>query len=195
MASFNRVVLMGNLTRNVELKYTPGGLAVAEMGLAINNKRKNQDGTWVDEVCYVDVTLFGRTAEVASEYVSKGSPIFVEGRLKYDSWDKDGQKRSKLSVVGEKIQLIGGPPSPSNSPPPKSSSASVAGGGTAPEKRSAPTAVRESSPQSAAVRGSGTESSASEGRSSSGKTDLDAGRGEAQPTGDGSGYDDPDIPF
>jgi single-strand DNA-binding protein len=108
MASFNRVILMGNLTRDIELKYTQSGLAVTDMGLAVNDRRKNQAGEWVDETTFLDVTLWGRTAEVASEYLSKGSPVFVEGRLKLDSWEQDGQKRSKLRVVGERMQLIGG---------------------------------------------------------------------------------------
>jgi len=108
MASFNRVVLMGNIIRDVQIKYTPAGLAVTEIGLAMNDRRKNASGEWVDEAVFVDVTLFGRTAEVAGEYLSKGSPLFVEGRLKLDTWEKDGEKRSKLRVVGEKIQLLGG---------------------------------------------------------------------------------------
>lgn len=107
MASFNRVILIGNLTRDVELKYLPSGMAVTELGLAVNDRRKGQNGEWVDEAVFVDVTLWGRTAEIAAEYVSKGSPLFVEGRLKYDSWEKDGKKFSKLRVVGERIQLLG----------------------------------------------------------------------------------------
>ncbi len=109
MASFNRVILVGNLTRDPELRYTPGGMAVTDIGLAVNDRRKNANGEWVDEVTFVDITLWGRTAEVASEYLSKGSPALVEGRLKLDSWDgNDGQKRSKLKVVGEKLQMLGG---------------------------------------------------------------------------------------
>lgn len=107
MASFNRVILMGNLTRDIELKYLQSGTAVAEIGLAVNDRRKNQAGEWVEEPVFVDVTLWGRTAEIASEYLSKGSPIFIEGRLKYDTWEKDGQKHSKLRVVCERMQLIG----------------------------------------------------------------------------------------
>lgn len=110
MASYNRVVLMGNLTRDIELKYTPSGMAVTDIGLAVNDRRKNASGEWVEETTFIDVTLWGRTAEVASEYLSKGSPLFIEGRLKLDQWDdkQSGQKRSKLRVVGERIQLIGG---------------------------------------------------------------------------------------
>lgn len=108
MANFNRVILVGNLTRDVELKYTPSGLAVTEIGLAVNERRKNQQtGEWIEEPVFVDITLWGRTAEIASEYLSKGSPALIEGRLKYDTWEKDGQKRSKLRVVGETLQLLG----------------------------------------------------------------------------------------
>jgi single-strand DNA-binding protein len=108
MSNFNRVILMGNITRDIELKYTQSGLAVTELGLAVNDRRKNQAGEWIEETTFVDVTLWGRTAEVASEFLSKGSPIFIEGRLKLDSWETDGQKRSKLRVVGERMQMIGG---------------------------------------------------------------------------------------
>jgi single-strand DNA-binding protein len=107
MASYNRVILIGNLTRDPELRYIPSGTAVTDIGVAVNDKRKNAQGEWVDEVTFVDVTLWGRTAEVVSEYLSKGSPIFIEGRLKLDSWETEGQKRSKLKVVGDRIQLIG----------------------------------------------------------------------------------------
>lgn len=109
MASYNRVILMGNLTREIEVKYTQSGMAVAEIGVAVNDKRKDAQGNWVDETTFVDVTLWGKTAETASEYLSKGSPIFVEGRLKLDQWtDKDGNKRSKLRVTCDRMQLIGG---------------------------------------------------------------------------------------
>lgn len=108
MASFNRVILMGNLTRDVELKYTSTQLAVTEIGLAVNDKRKNQQGEWIDEVTFVDITLWGRTAEVAAEYLSKGSPVLIEGRLKLDTWEKDGKKNYKLKVVGEHMRLLGG---------------------------------------------------------------------------------------
>jgi single-strand DNA-binding protein len=107
MASFNRVILVGNLTRDPELRYIPSGSAVSEIGLAVNDRVKKGD-QWVDETTFVDVTLWGRTAEVANEYLSKGSPILIEGRLKLDSWEKDGQKRSKLRVIAEKMQMLGG---------------------------------------------------------------------------------------
>ena len=107
MASFNRVILVGNLTRDPELRYIQSGMAVADIGLAVNNRRKGQNGEMIDETTFVDITLWGRTAEVVCEYCGKGKPLLVEGRLKYDTWEKDGQKRSKLSVVGESVQLLG----------------------------------------------------------------------------------------
>ena len=108
MASFNRVILVGNLTRDPELRYIPSGTAVTDIGLAVNDRRKNANGEWIEETTFVDVTLWGRTAEVASEYLSKGSPVLIEGRLKLDTWEKDGQKNSKLRVVGERMQMLGG---------------------------------------------------------------------------------------
>jgi single-strand DNA-binding protein len=108
MASHNRVILLGNLTRDIELRYLPSGMAVTDIGLAMNERYKNSKGEFVEEAVFVDVTLWGRTAEVASEYLSKGSPVFVEGRLKLDSWEgQDGQKKSKLKVVCERMQLVG----------------------------------------------------------------------------------------
>lgn len=108
MASFNRVILLGNLTRDPELRYIPSGTAVTEVGLAVNDRRKGANGEWIEETTFVDVTLWGRTAEIATEYLSKGSPVLIEGRLKLDSWqDKEGQKRSKLKVIGERMQMVG----------------------------------------------------------------------------------------
>jgi single-strand DNA-binding protein len=108
MASFNRVILMGNLTRDIEVRYLQSGTAVCDIGLAVNDRRKNQQtGEWIDEVTFVDITLWGRTAEVAGEYLSKGSPVMIEGRLKLDQWEKDGQKHSKLKVIGERMQMLG----------------------------------------------------------------------------------------
>ena len=119
MASFNRVILVGNLTRDIELRYIPSGMAVTEISLAVNDRRKSANGDWVEETTFVDVTLWGRTAEVASEYLSKGSSILVEGRLKLDKWETDdGQKRSKLRVIGEKMQMLGAR-SPGGSPAPR----------------------------------------------------------------------------
>lgn len=108
MASYNRVILVGNLTRDPDIRYTASGTPLVEVGLAVNDRRKNASGEWVDETTFVDVTIWGRTAEVASEYLSKGSPILIEGRLKLDTWETaDGQKRSKLRVVCERMQMLG----------------------------------------------------------------------------------------
>lgn len=106
MASYNRVVLVGNLTRDVELRYTPSGTAVTDISLAVNERVKRND-QWIEEANFFDVTLWGRTAEVAGEYLSKGSSILIEGRLKQDRWEQDGQKRSKIKVIGERMQMLG----------------------------------------------------------------------------------------
>ena len=107
MASYNRVVLVGNLTRDPELRYIPSGTAVSDITLAVNDRYKNANGEWVEEVNFIDVTLWARQAEVACEYLSKGSSVLIEGRLKYDTWEKEGQKHSKLRVVGERMQMLG----------------------------------------------------------------------------------------
>lgn len=107
MASFNRVILVGNVTRDIEIRYTQGGTAVTDVGLAVNDRVKRND-EWIEETTFVDVTLWGRTAEVAGEYLTKGSPVLIEGRLKLNSWEQEGQKRSKLTVVGERMQMLGG---------------------------------------------------------------------------------------
>lgn len=108
MANFNRVMLMGNLTRDIEVRYLQTGTAVADVTLAVNDRRKSPQGEWIEETTFVDITMWGRTAEVAGEYLGKGSPIFIEGRLKLDTWETDGQKRSKLKVICERMQMIGG---------------------------------------------------------------------------------------
>lgn len=129
MASYNRVILMGNLTRDIELRYTPGGTAVTDVTLAVNDRRRNQTGEWVEETTFVDVTLWGRTAEVASEYLSKGSPLFVEGRLKLDQWEQEGQKRSRLRVVCDRMQLVGGRQGVDGRPSPEGRPAASHAGG------------------------------------------------------------------
>lgn len=106
MASFNRVVLVGNLTRDVEVRHIASGTAVAEIGLAVNEKVK-KGGEWVEEPVFVDVTLWGRMAEVAAEYCSKGSNVLIEGKLRLQTWEKDGQKRSKLTVNCDSFQMLG----------------------------------------------------------------------------------------
>ena len=107
MASYNRVMLMGNLTRNPELKYTPSGSAVADLGLAVNESFKNKAGETIEQTCFVDVVAWGRQAETAAEYLKKGSPVFVEGRLQFDQWEsQQGEKRSKLRVRAERVQFL-----------------------------------------------------------------------------------------
>ena len=111
MANFNKVILAGNLTRDPELRYTPKGMAIAKFGLAVNRTWTNEAGEKKEEVTFVDVDIFGRTAENVSQYMRKGSPILIEGRLRLDQWDdkQTGQKRSKLGVVGEIVQFLGSP--------------------------------------------------------------------------------------
>jgi single-strand DNA-binding protein len=111
MASFNKVMLMGNLTRDPQLRYLPSGnTAVAEFGVACNRKYKTANGEDREEVTFVDVTAWGKQAEVINQYMTKGKPIFIEGRLKLDQWEdkQGGGKRSKLSVVIENFQFVGG---------------------------------------------------------------------------------------
>ncbi|MDH3981322.1 MAG: single-stranded DNA-binding protein [Kiritimatiellaceae bacterium] len=110
MASYNRVLLMGNLTRNPEIRYTPSGTAVADLGLAINENFKNKAGETVEQTCFVDVVVWGRQAETSAEYLHKGSPVFVEGRLQLDQWEnQQGEKRSKLRVRADRVQFLGTP--------------------------------------------------------------------------------------
>lgn len=108
MSSLNKVFLMGNLTKNPKLRYTPSGTAVNSFGIAINSKWVSQSGETKEDVCFVEVTAFGRRAEVINEYFSKGDPIFIEGRLKYEQWEtKEGQKRNALKVILDNFQFIG----------------------------------------------------------------------------------------
>ena len=107
MASFNRVVLVGNLTKDIELRHTKNNTAVTDISIAVNERVKRNE-QWVDEAHFFDITLWGRLAEIAAEYLSKGSSVLIEGRLKHDRWEQDGQKRSKVGIVGEKMQMLGG---------------------------------------------------------------------------------------
>jgi single-strand DNA-binding protein len=109
-ASLNKVLLMGNLTRDPEVKYTPKGTAVCDLGLAINDTYKAQDGTIKETVTYVDVEVWGRTAENCKQYLTKGRPVFVEGQLRLDQWEQEGQKRSKMKVRADRVQFLGGGP-------------------------------------------------------------------------------------
>jgi single-strand DNA-binding protein len=108
MANLNKVMLIGNLTRDPDLKYTPGNQAVCEIGLAVNRKYRTKEGEDREETTFVDCEAWGKQAEVLKQYMTKGKPLFVEGRLKLDTWeDKDGGKRSKMRVVIENFQFLG----------------------------------------------------------------------------------------
>jgi single-strand DNA-binding protein len=136
MASFNKVILIGNLTRDPELRYTPKGTAIAKVGLAVNRVWTTETGEKKEEVTFVDVDIFGRTAENVGQYMRKGRPILIEGRLKLDQWDdkQTGQKRSRLGVVAETVQFLGSPtgageggaPAPSRSRPAAAAPAAAA---------------------------------------------------------------------
>jgi single-strand DNA-binding protein len=143
MASFNKVILVGNLTRDPELRYTPKGTAIAKIGLAVNRVWTNEAGEKKEEVTFVDVDVFGRTAENVGQYMRKGRPIMIEGRLKLDQWDdkQTGQKKSKLGVVAETVQFLG--------------SAQGGGEGGAPSAPSAPRAARPAAAAPAAAPDAG----------------------------------------
>lgn len=136
MANFNKVILVGNLTRDPELRYTPKGMAIAKVGLAINRNWTSEGGEKKEEVTFVDVDIFGRTAENVAQYMKKGRPILIEGRLRLDQWDdkQTGQKRSKLGVVGEVVQFLGSPTGGGGE------------GGEAPRRPSAPSAPAPAAP-------------------------------------------------
>jgi single-strand DNA-binding protein len=130
MANLNRVLLIGNLTRDPELRYTPKGTAVTDFGLAVSRIYPGEDGEKKEETTFVDVTLWARQAEIAGQYLKKGRPVFIEGRLQLDTWDdkQTGQKRSRLRVVGENLQLLGSRPegeASSSVPPPRRPSAAA----------------------------------------------------------------------
>ncbi len=140
--SVNKVFLMGNLTRDVELKYTPSNQPVATFGLAMNRRYKTKDGENREETTFVDCEAWARTAEVMNEYLSKGRPVFIEGRLKLDQWqDKEGNKRSKLRVVVENFQFV--------------DSRGSAGGGGGGDRSSAPERMASANASSAASPDSG----------------------------------------
>ena len=152
MGNLNKVLLMGNITRDIELRYTPSGLAIAKMGLATNRKfRDSKTNELREEVTFVDIDIFGKTAEFAHQYLGKGRPVFVEGRLKYDQWDdkQTGQKRSKLYVVADSLQFVGPPPQggtrPANPPAQR-----PGGAAPAPSAPSAP--QQDSGPEDLEIR-------------------------------------------
>jgi single-strand DNA-binding protein len=106
MASLNKVLLIGNLTRDPELRYIPSGQAVTTLGLAVNEKYTGKDGDKKEEVLFIDVNVWGKTAENCAEYLKKGSPVFIEGKLKLRQWEQDGQKRSKVDVTAMTVQFL-----------------------------------------------------------------------------------------
>ena len=107
MAQLNKVLLIGNLTRDPEVRYTPKGNAVADLGLATNRTWRTETGEEKEEVCYVNVVVWGKQAEAAGKYLKKGRPVFVEGRLQFESWEKNGEKRTTLKVHCERLQFLG----------------------------------------------------------------------------------------
>ena len=107
MGQFNQVILMGNLTRQPELNYTPGQTAVVSFGMAVNRKWTDQGGTQREEVCFVECVMFGKRAEAFNKYMSKGSPVFVQGRLKFESWESEGKKHQRLKVLAESFEFVG----------------------------------------------------------------------------------------
>lgn len=109
MANFNKVILAGNLTRDPQLSYLPSGSAVCECGMAVNRQWRTPQGDKREEVCFVDFRIYGKPAETFNQYMNKGRQALLEGRLKYDQWERDGQKRSKLYVVVDNFQFLGGP--------------------------------------------------------------------------------------
>jgi single-strand DNA-binding protein len=140
MANLNKVMLIGNLTRDPELRHTPKGTAVSEISLAINRNWTNEQGQKQEETTYVEVTLWGRQAEVVQQYVTKGSPIYIEGRLQLDTWDdkETGKKRSKLRVIGENFQFLSGKPGGGGSGPGGYNSERPQQSQVAPQQRSGP---------------------------------------------------------
>jgi len=110
MADFNKVILLGNLTRDPEVRYTPSGTAVTDLRMAMNRRFRGSDGQDRDETCFVSVTVWGRQAENCGQYLRKGRQALVEGRLKLDEWEKEGQKISRLTVTAERVQFVGGSP-------------------------------------------------------------------------------------
>jgi len=125
MASLNKVFLIGNLTRDIDLKYTSSGKAVANFGIAVNRAYTDANGERVEDACFVDIVAWDRLAEVCGDYLSKGRPVFIEGRLQYRSWEaEDGGKKSKLEVVAQNIQFLGGK-TDSETPSPEEEDADV----------------------------------------------------------------------
>jgi single-strand DNA-binding protein len=108
MANINRVVLVGNLTKDPELRHTPGGTPVCSLRIAVNSRRRDESGNWVDKPNYFDVSVFGNQAESAAQYLSKGRPVGIDGRLDWREWDaQDGSKRQAVQIIAESVQFLG----------------------------------------------------------------------------------------
>ncbi len=185
MASLNKVMIIGNLTRDPELRYTPKGQAVTDIALAVN-RRYVVDGEKREEVTYVDVTFWGKGAEIIAQYMKKGNPMYVEGRLRLDSWDDKttGQKRSRLTVTGEEFQFLGG----------KGEGGGSSSGGSQhydDEGSSSRSSGGNSSPRPQPQQRSGGYSSGSSGGGNSGPSSPPPSRPDAFPPG----LDDDEIPF
>ena len=165
---YNRVVLMGNVTKNLERRVLPSGIVVTEFGLAINERRKGSDGKMTDEASFFDVALYGRIAEIACEHLSKGSNILVEGRLRQEVWESKGQRKTKIRVIGEKMQVIGGGSMSMPAPPPPAKVAPAVA-----TKASPPQPEFKPQPESKPV----------------------PGESPHGPPDSAIGYDEPDIPF
>jgi single-strand DNA-binding protein len=183
MANVNKVILIGNLTRDPQLKYLPSQTAVVEFGLAVNRKFKAASGEDREEVCFVECSAFGRTAEIINQYCQKGKQIYIDGRLKYDSWEdkQGGGKRSKLLVVVENMQLLGGRDGGGGAP---------GGGGGYEEDQSRPPARSQGRP---APRQQGGRPPA-DNRGGGQPDNAPAPQGET-PFGEEEQFKDDDIPF
>ncbi len=149
MANVNKVMILGNVTRDIELRYTPKGTAIADIGIAINRKRNGDNGEVIEDVTFVDVTLWGRTAEVAHQYSGKGKQLFIEGRLHLDTWDdkETGAKRSKLKVVAENLQLIGYDTSKKKADPPEGAAEPATSNSAEPTVNPHPSQKKDDEPQ------------------------------------------------
>jgi len=149
MANYNRIVLVGNLTRDPQLKYLPSQMAVVEFGMAVNHKFKTRDGQERDEVLFIDCSCFGKGAEIINTYCQKGKQLLVEGRLKYDTWEdkQGGGKRSKHTVVVDNFQFLGGREGGGGGGAPQTSSYDDAGGDAAAQRSAPPRPAQQRPPQ------------------------------------------------
>lgn len=139
MADLNRVFLMGRLTRDPEVRYTPSGTAVADLGVAVTERYKDRDGNWQEKPVFVDVVVWGRQAETSAEYLFKGSPLFIEGRLQLDQWEnQSGEKRSKLRVRADQVSFLGSPRRPGDSTAPGRSAGTPESSSSVPEPTEEP---------------------------------------------------------